>query len=483
MRTSIRFLLTVAVVLLTAAGGALAQQDAFCICIDPTAPAGCGGNADIPLFVPTNIYLCLLNPSGSPVRAWEARITQTHATSMIGTWMMSGLDVDNDPEDFVIGNGASPLVPNAQNVIVLGSMQVVIVNGSASIEFFIGPIPGSVSFPQGTPGYVHTLGINTPATVCGGDFNSPVFSINGNNPPPFEDEFTLTIAAALGAYRDLNNVAGMGETATDGLDPNLDIPEPPVPPAGYVSLCFPHADWASPLGEFFRTDIRASYVPSATVKTWPLRFLTDQSGIATLTFQPSFDQASNWVMTLIDLDTGEVALLWETALSYSFNSVPGQVRHFELLVGPNQIPPLSPTSLLLPTGWSLVGMPLLPDAPGTIGSVLLDDIASTAFVYGHNGNTGYQQMLTTDPMQQGRGYWVGATSPITWTMEGMRDLNGASLPLVNGWNLLGAPLWTVMSLNDVAVEYQGTRYGYATAVQMGLVGSYVYFWRFRISCG
>lgn len=477
MRVPIRFCLALFAALLALAGVALAQQDAFCICVDPTDPADCGGNVDIPAFVPTNIYLCMLNPSGNQILAWEGRITQTNASSMIGTWVMSGLDVDNDPQDFVIGNGASPLVPNAQDVVVMGQMQVIILNASTEIEFFVGPIPGSVSFPEGTPGYVHTLGIVTPATVCGGDFTSPVLSINGDNPPPFENEFSVTVAASLGAYRDLGNIAGMGEEATDGLDPDLDIPEPPVPPSGYVSLSFPHSEWASPLGEFFRTDIRASYVPSTTVKTWALRFLTDQSGVATLTFQPSFDQAANWELTLIDLDTGEVEALWDSALGYSFNAMPGQVRRFELLVGPNQIPPLNPTSRLLPTGWSLVGMPLLPNAPGTVGSVLLDDIVSTAFVYGHNGNTGYQQALSTDVMQQGRGYWVGATNPFTWTMEGNRDLNGASLSLAAGWNLLGGPLWTAVSLDDIEVDYQGVRHDYATAVQMGLVGNYVYMFQ------
>ncbi len=477
MSMSTRFYLTIFAALLALSGAALAQQDAFCICVDPTDPAECGGNADIPMFVPTNIYLCLLNPSGSPVRAWEARITNTNQSGMIGTWVMSGLDVDNDPMDFVIGNGASPLVPNAQDVVVMGSMQVIILNASTPVEFYIGPIPGSGTFPGGTPGYVHTLGFNTPATVCGDDFTQPVFSINGDNPPPFEDSFTVTISSTLGAYHDLNNLAGMEASATDGLDPNLDIPEPPAPPAGFAYLTFPHPEWASPLGDNFRTDYRATYVPATTTKTWSLHFTTDQSGVAMLDFQPSFDQTANWELTLIDLDSGEVVDLWGAGLDYSFNAMPGQVRHLELLVGPTQIPPLSPTSSLLPTGWSLVGMPLLPDAPGTVGSVLLDDIVSPTFVYSHTVSSGYQQQLPNDVMRQGKGYWVGANNPFTWTMEGQRDLNGASLVLNSGWNLLGAPLWTAMSIDDIKVDYQGTRYDYATAVQMGLVGSYVYFYQ------
>ncbi len=50
---------------------------------------------------------------------------------------------------------------------------------TAPIEFFVGPIPGDVVFPEGTPGYTHTLGVNTPATACSGDDDAPVFSLNG----------------------------------------------------------------------------------------------------------------------------------------------------------------------------------------------------------------------------------------------------------------------------------------------------------------
>jgi hypothetical protein len=137
------------------------------------------------VFVPTNIYMCITNPSGASVRAWEARITNTNASSMIGNWIMSGLDVDNDPEDFVIGNGAAPLVANEQNVVVLGTMQVIITNAASVIDFTISNIPGSVSFPGGTPGYVHTLGFNTPCYPAAGGtagppyVYNPVFRING----------------------------------------------------------------------------------------------------------------------------------------------------------------------------------------------------------------------------------------------------------------------------------------------------------------
>lgn len=126
------------------------------------------------------IYLCLVDPSGTPVLAWLARVTDTRQDGdIIGEWAMNGLDVDMDPDNYMVAPEPAPAYPNAANVVVLGSMWLRVLDDTAPIEFFVGPIPGDVIFPEGTPGYTHTLGINTPATVCGGDYGAPVFSING----------------------------------------------------------------------------------------------------------------------------------------------------------------------------------------------------------------------------------------------------------------------------------------------------------------
>ncbi|NTV04842.1 hypothetical protein HGA89_08065 [bacterium] len=181
-----KMLLVLSLLVLTASmAWAYPGPDSMGIYVDVTDTGPVENCVTIPAFTPTNIYMCITNPSDSPVLAWEARITNTNAASMIGTWSMFGLDVDNDPEDFVVGNGAGPLDPNAQNVVVLGSMQLIILNAAAVIDFTISHIPGSVSFPGGTPGYVHTLGFNTPCyTATGGTpgtpfVYNPVFRVNG----------------------------------------------------------------------------------------------------------------------------------------------------------------------------------------------------------------------------------------------------------------------------------------------------------------
>jgi len=179
MRIRIPFVPLLVIAALATANSASAQQDAFCICLDPLNPNSCGGNVMIPVGVPTNIYLCLLNPSGSQVMCWEARITDSRQDGdMLGEWEMWGLDAFMDPYDYGVVPETQPAVPNAANVVVLGMMWVRVLNEAAPVEFFVGPVPDSISFPD-TPGYVHTLGYNAPATVCSGDFDEPVFGING----------------------------------------------------------------------------------------------------------------------------------------------------------------------------------------------------------------------------------------------------------------------------------------------------------------
>ncbi|NTV03441.1 hypothetical protein HGA89_00800, partial [bacterium] len=166
-RSRIPFIPLLVIAALAAAGGASAQSDSFCIgWDDPNDPSwGC---VTISAFVPTNIYLCLRNPTGDQVLSWEARITHDNADCMIGAWTVGGVDADPDAEDFVVDCSGSPLLPGPQGIVVLGSMQVIVLDASERIEFFIGPVPGSTAFPDGTPGYSHTVGVATPATVCSG---------------------------------------------------------------------------------------------------------------------------------------------------------------------------------------------------------------------------------------------------------------------------------------------------------------------------
>jgi len=176
-RSRIPFIFLLAMAALAAAGGAHAQADVLCICVEPQ-DWSCYRCIDVMAFVPANIYLVLRQPSGAQVLSWEARVTHDNADDMIGFWTFDGVDADPDAEDLVIDCTAAPLQPDQQNAFVLASMQVVILDAHEPFLFYVGPVPGSAVFPDGTPGYVHTAGTATPTVVCGGDYSDPVFKIN-----------------------------------------------------------------------------------------------------------------------------------------------------------------------------------------------------------------------------------------------------------------------------------------------------------------
>jgi len=166
--------------LLLSAGAAAAQTDVFCICTD-AASGNCGGNLELDVPGSCTVYLVLAQPSGTPVLVWEARVTIEGSASYVGHWeLAAGLDVDSDAEDFLVGLGESGLMPNNAGLVPLMSMTLMLL-GDGPLLFKVGPAPGSASFPDGTPGYLHTLGVNTPATVCSGDFDRPVFTLNNGD--------------------------------------------------------------------------------------------------------------------------------------------------------------------------------------------------------------------------------------------------------------------------------------------------------------
>jgi hypothetical protein len=176
-RACLQYSLVLVAAALAAAGGARAQADVFCLCIEPQ-DWSCYRCIITAAFVPTNIYLVLRQPSGAQVLSWEARVTHDNADDMIGVWTFDGVDADPDAEDLVVDCSAAPLQPDQQNAFVLAAMQVVVLDAHEPFLFSIGPVPGSAVFPEGTPGYVHTAGTATPAAVCSGDFSEPVFKIN-----------------------------------------------------------------------------------------------------------------------------------------------------------------------------------------------------------------------------------------------------------------------------------------------------------------
>ena len=129
-------------------------------------------------FTPLNVYLLMTRPSGAQVLAWECTIVEENTFTVPGTWALNGgLDVDNDPMDFVVGNGMAPH-PAAPTIMLASKTMFGMPTSTAT--FRVKGVAGSVSFPGGQPGYVHTLGFNTPCQVPTGDMNAPQACVNSN---------------------------------------------------------------------------------------------------------------------------------------------------------------------------------------------------------------------------------------------------------------------------------------------------------------
>lgn len=285
-------------------------------------------------------------------------------------------------------------------------------------------------------------------------------------------ELIVYVDGVLGEYADLGNRAATAEFATDGYDPGIDIPEPTPPPANYLTASFEHADW--PLGPRFQRDVRALFDPLAETKTWPLTVETDQSGMVTLTFAPNFDPSTGYGLFIRDLQTGQTFDLFPS-LSYVFQSLGLGTYRFELLIGVSQAPDLDPTFRDIPAGWSLVGPPLIP-APGadTLEDVILGLAPGFAYMFNFAGSTGYNPLAGSDPAYVGTGYWIGTDMPFTWTMQGERALDGVYIPLMQGWNLIGNPMWFPGPVENIQVLAGGATFPWATAVALGLVSNTVY---------
>jgi hypothetical protein len=109
-----------------------------------------------------------------------------------------------------------------------------------------------------------------------------------------------------------------------------------------------------------------------------------------------------------------------------------------------------------------------------VGDVILDDVTGAAHLFAYGSDLGYQELEASYPALPGRGMWIAATDSFTWTMDGTRDLNGVSVPVQDGWTLMGYPLWFTGDLYGVKVDHDGTRYDFADAVNAGLVSGFVY---------
>ncbi len=415
--------------------------------------------------------------SSSGISGWEAQVWTDGAAPVAPSWTLAaGLDVDDSPDGFQVGIGTVTPLPYSP-AILLATWQGFIMAPTDMIEFFISGVPGSVSFPD-TPGYAagNDAGDLRVFHVTSGDgMMLPVAGINSCEypPPPPSREFTLNMTAENITAIDTENQIGTRYVAADNYD-SLDSPAPPLPPADYVSLVFPHPEWNSPFGDDFDHDIREVYDYTNGSRTWVARIETDHPAyLVELTFNMVAHYSYN--ITLRNHETGTLTDIVASGYSYTYTPNPDGVNGFDIIVGEPVPPELNPSSRQLSPGWSLIAAPLIPST-NTFSSVIFDDASGATYAMAHDQATGYEIQSSSDAVEQARGYWLGTDTAFTWDLDGSRDLNEIHFPINEGWNLIGNPLWFPSHVNGIMVVSSGTEYSWGDAVAAGIISDELLTW-------
>jgi len=446
------------------------KTDSFGVYFDT---AGNTNTTTVGPFVPTNAYLLLMNPA-SATNGFECTVTRVGVPHFILSTTLGGtgaLDVDASPDGFAVGAAANYPVVGGACVLVTWS---VLLQSPGQLEFYItqASIP---SMPGGLP-IVTGDGILRQCPVYTCDVTLPVARINGPVPttacdPPARYDYSIDITAGTSTLQDTAIRAATAVDATDGYDGGIDIPKPTPPPAGYVQASFTHPGW--PLGPRFATDVRGRFDPLLEYKTWEFMVETDRSGNVTLAFAPDFDASEVMHFYLRDVTTGLYHNLFPSLTHVFTNDGQPNTRRFELIVGAAPIPPpLDPASRALTPGWSLVGLPLVPGSGATVDGLLTGPSPGNAYAYDYPGGS-YRLLEDAAPVAQGTGYWLATDAAFSWAMTGTRNLDGVTVPLRAGWNLVGNAIWFTGPRNGLRVIHGGNTYTWTVAAQMGLVSASV----------
>ena len=423
-------------------------------------------------FVPFPVYILLMNPAGI-TDGFECTVTPVGAPYFVlGTDLGAGaLDVDGSPNGYAVGAASPYPMGPAMKLATLNFM----VQAATPVDFYITKATSPSIIGSNMPA-VSGEGILRGCQIAACNVSLSVATINGGCPvvcgaptvPPYD--LAVAVTANANGLQDAPIQAATMTGATDGHDGGIDIPKPAPPPGDYVMISFEHAQW--PVGPRFATDIRARYDHIYENRIWPLLVETDVAGEVVLEFTPDFNVASGIKLHLKDLQTGQYHNLFPD-LSYVFENdgLPNSYR-FELMVGAAPVPPsLNPAHRAVAAGWSMVGIPLTPSPGATVGEIVVEPAPGYAYAYDYSRQTGYRIVAAETVVEQGHGYWLATDAGFTWTMSGVRDIDGVTVPLTNGWNLIGNAIWFPAPFEGLRVIQGGVRYDWITAAQMGLVST------------
>jgi hypothetical protein len=267
---------------------------------------------------------------------------------------------------------------------------------------------------------------------------------------------------------DNENYAGYSVDATDGYDPEVDQPEPPLPPESYVSLYFHHPEWNSPFGDRFHTDIRGYSDLIGETLTWDFQFetdITDEQFDLEFHFDNSHEDQT-FPITLLDLDNPQYYDLTTNGQNIYENSEDG-IRHFRLYLGP--VYGSLQSSTHFDPGWTLFSLPLHA-FNWTQSWILGDDLVNQYYIYYHNH---YGYYGTPGNLGLGEGYWLGLVTESNIDVSGrLREFHTTSLQA--GWHVVGSGLNTSIQVSDIMVSYGSDVVSWAEAVSSGWVSPAVF---------
>ncbi|MBC8192747.1 MAG: T9SS type A sorting domain-containing protein [Candidatus Marinimicrobia bacterium] len=282
-----------------------------------------------------------------------------------------------------------------------------------------------------------------------------------------DDPWSIDINVSGGSLNDLNNIFGTQIQATVGYDVDVDLPEPPTPPADYLQLYFPHPEWGVPIGPNFTTDFRDAVELVNNIISWDFEVTTDmQQTSIELDFSNSLGVPMVLTFVLEDISNGIIHDLTET-LYYEYNSESGGVNQFRVSIGESLADQLNRP---FEPGWHLFSTPLVTAETSTDG--LLGPFANQPYyVYEYEPGVGY---AAAPEILQGEGYWLATMDSMRVQISGVADTTSFSRPLDLGWNLIGNPFSYAKPVATIRIEHAGEILDFDTAAANGWISNTLY---------
>jgi len=288
--------------------------------------------------------------------------------------------------------------------------------------------------------------------------------------PTVVEEWSIQLSVSTDTYTDTDNYIGTSFGASDGFDPDIDLPEPPPPTSNYVQLYFPHPEWGEALVNF-KKDIKYPVDLLYFQKIWDFTVATDQVGqlhtIETLNLS-GIDYETG--VYIIDQATEEIIQLSTSFPAYTFTPSSAGEYYFQILAG--RLYPVLEITLDCTAGWNMLCLPLKP-LTNSFDELFGDDIADMSYLYEYDGNTGYNQI---GYMYQGKGYWLGLLSDETLIYIGDSVAIPVTMSLREGNNLIGNPFKYTIDKTDMSFTKETVTLSYENAVLNNWISDALYHW-------